>query len=731
MAEPSPNLIALARRAGIATSYRDTWGQEQHTSEASLVAVLGAMGFATDTQAAIEEVLESLEAESWRALLPPVTVLREDGARRVVVTLPERLNAGRVVWSLAREDGARIEGETPTQSLPVIATKGEGEHRHLRLALDLPRLPLGYHRLFLAAGHENAETDVIVTPVHGYLPPELENGRAWGLTAQLHSIRSALNWGMGDYGDLRSLAALAAGRGAAAVGINPLHALFPAEPRHISPYSPSTRLFLNPLYLDVIGVPEFASSHAAQQHVGSPDFVAALAGARAAPTIDYPAVMALKAPVLRMLHAEFSLQHLAPNGGAKTARGAAFRRFQRDGGASLAAYGTFNALHAAMLVRGLFAWPDWPEGFADARSEATAAFAKAHESDVEFHHYLEWEGERQLAAASPDLPAGLYRDLAVGVDPNGADAWAEPSLFAKGATVGAPPDLLNLKGQDWGLAPLDPLALRRHCYKPFIAALRANMRHAGVLRVDHAMVLKQLYWVPRGAGPAEGAYVAYPFEELLGLLALESRRNRCAVIGEDLGTVPPGFSAILNEAGVLSCRLMLFERDAGGFRPPRAYPRAAAAGFSTHDIATLRGFWLGTDLGWRRRLNLYPSPAAAEDEANQRRVERRQLLDALLSERLLTDDDARLLLPREDAPHFATVLAEAVHRFLGRSRAALALVQAEDALGEEEQANLPGTIDEHPNWRRKLALPLEAWGHDGAFVRVVEALDRARRERVP
>jgi 4-alpha-glucanotransferase len=256
------------------------------------------------------------------------------------------------------------------------------------------------------------------------------------------------------------------------------------------------------------------------------------------------------------------------------------------------------------------------------------------------------------------------------------------------------------------------------------------MRHAGVLRLDHAMGLKQLYWVPRGAGPEHGAYVTYPFDDLLGILALESQRSRCAVIGEDLGTVPAGFSRTLNDAAILSYRVLLFERDEedGTFLPPRAYERMAAAAFSTHDIATLRGFWLGTDLAWRRRLGLYPSAESADEDIAHRRLDRRLLLDALRAEGLISADVAQIVLPHDDAPVFAQELAEAVHRFLGRSAAALTLVQIEDALGEGEQPNLPGTVHEHPNWRRKLSCALEDLPRHRGFAAILAALDRARKE---
>ena len=300
------------------------------------------------------------------------------------------------------------------------------------------------------------------------------------------------------------------------------------------------------------------------------------------------------------------------------------------------------------------------------------------------------------------------------------------------ATVGAPPDILNMKGQDWGLAPFNPLMLRRQAYAPFIAALRASMRHSGVLRIDHAMGLMQLYWVPRGVSPAEGAYVAYPFEDLRRILALESRRHRCSVIAEDLGTVPNGFTETMRESGVLSYRLLLFERDEGGdFLRPEEYPSFATASFSTHDIASLRGFWTGRDLEWRRKLDLYPSEGAATSDQEERRRDRRRLLEALVAARTLSREAAERLLPKEDEPVYERELAEAVHRFLARTPALLALMQIEDTLQELEQPNLPGTVDQHPNWRRKLPLALDRLLQDPLFLRLSAILEQERAHGKP
>lgn len=725
----------LAALAGVGTAYRDAWGGMRSVAAETLIAILSTLGIAAATPGEIADSFALLAVEPWRALLPPVVVVRAPAPPVVPLTVLARFMGGRIEWLIAGEDGMLRAGAVAAEALPVLAMDERSGCR--RLALALPHdLPLGYHRLQVTAGAMAGETILILTPAGCFLPEALAaGGRDWGLTVQLHSLRSARNWGMGDFTDLARVAALAARQGAQALGVNPLHALFPAEPRHISPYSPSSRLFLNPLYLDVEAVPDFADCAAAHARMAAPEFQIALEQARAGEEIDHAAVAVLKQPIFAALYQTFAERHLGgADGAALSARGAAFRCFQQESGPPLAAYAVFNALDAAACAAGQGpAWRNWAPALRDAQSAAVKAFAETHHAAVEQHQYLEWEADRQLAAAasagqSAGLGLGLYRDLAVGVDPNGADAWTNPGVLAKGATVGAPPDQLNLKGQDWGFAPLHPMALRRQAYAPFIAALRATMRHAGVLRLDHVMALKQLYCVPQGAPPVAGAYVAYPFEDLLGILALESTRQRCAVIGEDLGTVPEGFRERLGEARVLSYRVLLFEKDAGGcFHPPAAYPAGAAATVATHDLPTLKGFWLERDLEWRRELGLYPSEVAAEADRQGRAEDRRRLLDALIEEGVLDPALRPVLLPEGAAPVFALALAEAVHRFLGRSRAALALLQIEDALGELEQANLPGTVDGHPNWRRKLGRELEDIPRDEGFLRITAALDEARK----
>jgi 4-alpha-glucanotransferase len=350
-----------------------------------------------------------------------------------------------------------------------------------------------------------------------------------------------------------------------------------------------------------------------------------------------------------------------------------------------------------------------------------------------FFEFLQWIANRQLGQAAAGgrdsgLAIGLYRDLAVGANPHGAEAWADNELVAAGASIGAPPDPLSRSGQNWGLAPLNPLVLRRRGFAPLIAALRANMRHAGVLRIDHVMGLRRLYWVPNGSAATSGAYVAYPFEDLLRLVALESRRQRCAVVGEDLGTVPEGFRETMRAANLLSYRILRFERrDDGSFIPPGAYPPLAAASAATHDLATIKGFWLGRDIDWRRRLGAYPDKEAEMTEADERRRDRRLLLEALSREGLLARDRFGAYLPDDGEPVYDPALGEAIVVYLARSRARLMLVQIEDIADEAEQANLPGTTDSHPNWRRRIGAPLDGLLAGAEMARIAALVAEARR----
>lgn len=703
-------LRRIADLAGIGTRHVDALGVEHEPDEETLSRLIAAFGLPADPNEAAEILAE--EGRSAPFGLAPANIVAEDDPAPVLrLQLPP--GASSAEWHCRLEDGSECSGRS--------------DAAELRLP---PALPFGYHRLSVGARGTTAERRLIVAPASCHLPDALRPGaRSWGLTVQLYGVRSARNWGMGDFGDLAQLCSGAAPLGVDAVGVNPLHALFAAEPRHFGPYSPSSRAWLNHLYIDVTAVPGFAEDEAAQAAVSA----GAITAARDSRLVDYAAVDAAKRPVLEALFDRFRRDL-----GDGAALSAEFQAFRQHGGAALAAFATFEALHEHYVrAGGPFSWHRWPEPLRDPASPAVAEFARERAERVEFFQFLQWLADRQLGEAAAagraaGLGIGLYRDLAVGLNPHGAEAWADRELVVPGAAIGAPPDPLSRAGQDWGLAPINPLALRRRGFGPLIAALRANMRHAGVLRIDHVMGLQRLYWIPSGSPATAGAYVTYPFRELLRLVALESRRNRCAVIGEDLGTVPDGFREAIQAANVLSYRVFSFERRAdGGFAAPGEYQPLAAASAATHDLATLKGFWLGRDIEWRKRLQLYPAADAEATETRERRRDRQLLLEALAREGLMPPERFGEFLSADGEPVYTRELGEAILVYLGRSRARLMLVQLEDIAGESEQANLPGTTEAHPNWQRRLSRPLEDLLAGPEMARVAALVNAARRDAAP
>lgn len=494
-----------------------------------------------------------------------------------------------------------------------------------------------------------------------------DGGRAWGIAVQLYSVRSRRNWGIGDFTDLARLLEFTAAAGGDFVGVNPLHALFPDNPQHISPYSPSQRAFLNPLYIDVEAVPGFAEQ---QGRLASADFSARLTSLRAASCVDYVGVAALKDEILKQL-------------------------FRQQAGEARQSFATWRAEQGEALAQ-------------------LARFEAGNQAeDIDYRAWLQWLADTQLATAAAcgrraGLAIGIYQDLAIGANPCGAESRRWSSVFANGAYTGAPPDEINAVGQDWGLPPFSPERLQEAGYAPFIEVLRANMKHAGALRIDHVMGLQRLFWVPAGRKATEGAYVQYPFEEMLGIVIEESQRNQCLVIGEDLGTVPEGFRERMATAGVFSYHPMIFERyPDGNFRRPADIAPHALAAVSTHDLPTLRGYWQGIDLTLRARLQLFPHAELCQRLVTERGWDRGRLLWVLEQENLLPQG-----LGKDPSvmPDITTEAVAAVHALLARSPAQLLAIQAEDLLGVLDQANLPGTLeDKHPNWQQRLPVDLEDW----------------------
>jgi (1->4)-alpha-D-glucan 1-alpha-D-glucosylmutase len=564
---------------------------------------------------------------------------------------------------------------------------------------------------------------LVVAPSQCFLPPALESGgRAWGMAVQLYGLRSKRNWGIGDFSDLGKLCGVVAKLGAGVVGLNPLHAQFPGRPERFSPFAPSSRLYRNVLYIDVEAVAEYKTCGEARALVRSDEFQAAISALRATELVDYPAVAARKMPVLELLHGAFQAANVDGKSRlARTARGRAFRRYQAEEGEALERQAIFEALaeHLGADRNGTdYHWRAWPERFRHPVSPDVAAFARAHRERIEFFQYLQWQADLQLRKVVArckrlGMPIGIYQDLALGFSSDGGDAWSYQDTLAAGMSVGAPPESMNPTGQDWGLPPFDPHKLREAAYQPYIDTLRANMRHGGALRIDHVLGHVRLFWIPAGMTAVDGGYVRNPVDDLLGILSLESVRNRCLVVGEDLGTLPPGLRERLARHRILSYRLLYYERDDHGelSSPARVAP-LALVGLGTHDLPSLAGFWTERDLAWRRELRLFPN-AELEAQAYAERARDREVLPrGLVREGLL--DAGAPTAEADGRPSWP--LVEAMHRFLSRTPAALMMVHAEDVLGAPEQVNLPATTDEHPNWRRKQPVAVERMAREPRIV---------------
>ena len=626
-------LDRIAAMAGIDPIWWDVGGGYHQVPVDTKRALLVAMRLPAATPGDLNDSLARL------ALLPPLPPVLTARARQAINV---RLGRSRPAWvTLLRED----------RSVERFHTQDND--------LVLPPQPIGRHRI-LNEDRPEQLCHLTVAPDRCYLPAQLLAGdRRFGISAHLYAVRSAGDQGIGDFTTLRRLAAEAGEAGASMIGLNPLHALFPHDRNRASPYQPSDRRFLDPIYIDVAGLP-------------GGDAIASPAG-----PVDYAAVWQAKRAVLR----------------------AAFRPEPPMMGNSrpipppLVRFATFEAIAE---ILGSSDWLKWPAALRHPDAPAVADFAAQHRETIEFHAFMQCLADQQFGAAATSaidsgLSLGLYRDLAVGAAPDGAEAWSAQDTLMRGASIGAPPDPFATQGQNWSLPPPDPVAMRRDGYSSFQQLLVANMRHAGALRIDHVMGLRRLFVIPDGAEGKDGAYVTYPLPDLLAQVALESHRARCLVVGEDLGTVPEGMSEALAAANILSYSVLWFVRRDGLIRPAAEWPRLAAACVSTHDLATLAGWWDGTDIAEKRALSLLDDAQAEQVRADEKIA----LIGLLRSEGWLN----QAIDPSQQMP---VAFAAAVHAFVAATPALLALVQADDLAGERIGVNLPGTDRERPNWRRRL-----------------------------
>jgi 4-alpha-glucanotransferase len=683
--ELEPAIRDLAAAMGVATEFLDWQGRSTLVPRATVVAVLSALGADTTTPAAAEVALAEQRLAPWRRMLPSTVVARQGTTPSVGVHAAEGLPVQ--VW-VELEDGGH-HGDLTRLDRRVEPQLVDGtllDESTYALPGDLP---LGWHRLHARSGAATAVATLVVTPEFLGLPESLGDGRAWGFLTQLYQVQSRGSWGIGDLADLAELASWS-GRelGAGFVLVNPLHAASPRAPMEPSPYLPTTRRFANPIYLRVETVPEFAGldpqSRAAVTELHeslTAGWSTSESGPGAELSIDRDSAWAAKRRALELVAA-------APLPSDREAELAAYR--DREG-AALVDFATWCAL---VDEHGL-AWDDWPEELHDPAGPAVEAERTRLIDRVEFHTRLQWWLDEQLAAAqraarAAGMPVGVVHDLAVGVDTHGFDAWALRSVLARGVFVGAPPDAFNQQGQNWSQPPWRPDALAECGYAPYRDMLRAVLRHAGGVRIDHVLGLFRLWLVPEGARPTEGTYLRYDHEALVGILTLEAHRAGALVIGEDLGTFEPWVREFLHDRGIAGTSILWFERDwSGEPLPAELWRSLCLASVTTHDLPPTAGYLRGEHLRIREDLGLLTRSAEEERAADS--ADQEGWLAALQQRGLL----------EQGADTRATV--EALHRYLTATPARLLGVALPDAVGDVRAQNQPGTTNEYPNWRVPLA----------------------------
>lgn len=696
-------LEQVAQLAGIASNYQSMWGEETTVASSTITHLLHSLGYDISSD---EALLQSAEKKHKPDILDSVVIAYQEQPIEVGLSLGVSARANDFEWRLECENGESYSGYLQSQVIRDERDAGGP------LVFTIPgKLPLGYHHLSVSRKRRKTPytTTLIVAPQQCYKQPELEqNKKLWGPSIQLYTLRTEHNWGIGDFGDLKLLVAEMANRGASFVGLNPIHALFPANPEGASPYSPSSRRWLNTLYLDVSSIPEFALCSPAQQLVGSSEFQQQLNEARSAHWVNYSLVSQLKMQVLTLLFAEFKQRHLD----RESERGQAFSAFVAQGGESLLAQATFDALHTGLRAENeqIWGWQVFPEEYRQFNSPAVKGYIRNNQDRINLYLYLQWLADNQLNevqafAKEKGMALGLYRDLAVGVADSGSEVWADHNNLLQDVSIGAPPDMLGPLGQNWGLPPLNPQTLRAKAYRPFAELLRANMKHCGALRIDHVLGLLRLWWIPKGEKATNGAYIYFPVKEFLAVLALESHRNQCSVIGEDLGTVPDEIVSLLADGGVHSYKVFFFEtaKD-GGYISPSLYPAQSMATLCTHDMPTLRGYWHCDDLKMGAEIGLYPDQEQLKELFDARLANKQAILDSVAWHGFLPDGVGRdaSLVPMD------SYLSEALHLHLAAGNSALMSLQLEDLLEMDKPVNIPGTTSEYPNWRRKLNSTLDS-----------------------
>lgn len=732
-------LDELSQKIGIQLSFVDTNTNIEYVADdKSKRTICKSMGYSADNEAQAQKSLKQFRIDQFADFAPHTRVIQEWETKPFTIELvasPAQEEMP-LSWVLTREDGTSETGTVDLKQADLIDTETVGKtvfhKRRVAFVLDVSQ---GYHNLsFLLSGEKlqtNYQTRLIVTPQKCYMPPELETGkRVWGFPIMLYAIKSNHNWGMGDFTDLKNLAPIAKDFGASLIGVNPLNALFSDCPQDASPYSSSARVFLNPLYVDTDAVPEADQSLPYQEYKNSSRFIELLTYAKASEQVEYTYISEMKQTAMGFLFDTFKAVNFDADYTPITARGQAFIDFCNEHGQKLVNFATFQTMRNVRITEGLGAdcWWNWQNGFEDPYTEKSEMFRHEYEGSIWFIKYQQFIAFEQYQEATEACRAamsvGLYTDLPVGVGENSAEVWSNQAQFLRDVTVGAPPDIFNKNGQDWALAGFNPIELKKAGYDLFVGIIRSVMQGAGAVRIDHAFGLSRLFLRVK---KASGAYLNYSFKDMMGIVALESVRQKCLVIAEDLGTAPIGFTTLMRESNALSFGIFHLKKNAGGFMAPSEYEHNCLIASGTHDLPTYAAFWKGLDLELAKKMKTISSEQYAAHLKN-RAQERGQFVQAFTAQGLPMEDDsasqeeimAGRVLPKWFIPN--------TYAFLARTNSMLLLARIEDIIEQEEQMNLPGTYLQYPNWRYKLPILLEGMSSDERLIRVCDIINKERPE---
>ncbi len=683
----------LSTYYGIIPYYYDIWGKLHRTTIDQKINILLCMGVDAQDDNRTEASIARMAEDITENPCPPVITVDEGTHITVPVTTEKQLS--RFKWLLVEEDGSEHAGCSSISRDKPIKKITAGKTEFFVFLHTISTLPKpGYHKLYIELPDgKKINISVIVSPQRAYQKFDA----SWGISAQLYGVRSDSNLGIGDFGDLETLLRISSLMGARFVGLNPLFCMYYDNPEHISPYSPSSRRFLNPWYIDIRKIPEYKDSHVEKYETMIEEL-------RKSRLVEYRRVIPLKNLILERIFEEFLKK------GTANYRWKLFERFCSKKGRVLDDFAIFEARRSVLKTP----WFLWPSEFNEPVSDER----------ILFHKFLQFIAEEQLSKAvdmgkNLHPPVSLYLDFPVGVDAGGFDTWLESELYSLSVELGAPPDDFNPLGQKWGIVPFIPHRLKAIAYTPFIEMLRTVMKFSDLLRIDHIMGFMRLFWIPSGSTPAEGVYVGYPFDDLLRIVALESQRQNCIIVGEDLGTVPDEVRKSMNRKKIFSYKVFYFEKkDDGTFKSPRKYPPRSMSASSTHDLPTLAGYWKERDIEIRRRLNLIPESSVKKLKIDRKR-DKEQIISLLKREGLLDN-------PQSDIRH----VIEGILKFIARTESILTAVQIEDLLMSEEQPNLPGVVKEYPSWKTRWAKKVEDIPEDPRIMKLAEELTNLRKKAV-